>query len=398
MAKMLFLPTAAKHNMAKKTFVHKTRIVKGEKWHIEFWVYDVEDQTEARHRKDFDLNKIEDITTRGLVAEIITNNLDSIAQVLLKPTKSKLPESEGMSLLDAIDMALKVKMASPRKSSHKNYKMVRNRLTEWAEKRAYLSMDVQHFTKKHAQAFYDHMKSLGKYRGVTLNNIRNHARGLWTEIISRDQGIKENPWKSIKSARVEEKHRRAFTEDEKKVVAAYIRETDYWLYRAVLLQYYCFIRPVELCRLRFKNFNYSQGTVTIEPSDAKKWKRRICTIPASIIGYFTDGIFNQFPVNHFIFGAPALGVMLPHTNPGNENRMYKRHKKCLEILKGRGDLNDINGLTWYSWKDTGISAHSKATTPLSTRDQAGHEDFKTTMIYYHKNAVNVEYRDLEDTL
>jgi hypothetical protein len=61
-------------------------------------------------------------------------------------------------------------------------------------------------------------------------------------------------------------------------------------------------------------------------------------------------------------------------------------------------LADIKGLTWYSWKDTGISNNISATSPMSTRDQAGHSSFNMTLTYYSANEVNQEYQDLPDSL
>jgi len=55
-------------------------------------------------------------------------------------------------------------------------------------------------------------------------------------------------------------------------------------------------------------------------------------------------------------------------------------------------------LTWYGWKYTGISAHAPKTSPVATRDQAGHTDFDTTLIYYTPDPVNQEYRALPDDL
>jgi len=67
-------------------------------------------------------------------------------------------------------------------------------------------------------------------------------------------------------------------------------------------------------------------------------------------------------------------------------------------LKKRGQLKDITGLHWYSWKDTGISLHTRNTSPVATKDQAGHTDLSTTSLYYTPAEVNAEYRDLKNDL
>lgn len=174
------------------------------------------------------------------------------------------------------------------------------------------------------------------------------------------------------------------------------------MFRGVLLQFFCYIRPVELLRLRFKNFDLGRGVVTVESSDAKSWKKRVVTIPKSVLHYFTDGIFDKQPANYYLFGRRPIGnrrwSLEPWTVQISEGRMYIRHRRVLWRLRDAGKLGDITGLHWYSWKDTGISMHTRKTSPVATKDQAGHADLSITSVYYHADPLNAEYRALENDL
>jgi len=98
-------------------------------------------------------------------------------------------------------------------------------------------------------------------------------------------------------------------------------------------------------------------------------------------------------------GEGARAKMLPSPVQIDELRPYKRHARILQRLHDSGALpGDISGLTWYSWKDTGISLHAAKTSPLATRDQAGHVDFAITDVYYHAPEIIPEYRKLENDL
>lgn len=91
--------------------------------------------------------------------------------------------------------------------------------------------------------------------------------------------------------------------------------------------------------------------------------------------------------------------MQPAALPIDEERPYKRHARVLIRLKNDGRLTgDISGLTWYSWKDTGISMHTRRTSPVATKDQAGHTDLSVTSLYYHVEETNREYQALENDL
>lgn len=380
--------------MAKKIFA-RARIVKSSRWTIDFTIYDANTGEESRQRRDFDLNKIDDLELRQAVADRIVKNIEIFAAA-----KPPAATDKGPGLKDSIELAVKIKQRLPRNSSRRRYITVSKPLLSWAKKLNYSDLPVRGFTRKHAIAYWDHFTTQKKYRGKTLNNYLDALRSLWNVLQDREQTA-ENPWERIKPVREEEKTRRVFTSEERRTVAFAAMQTDYWLFRGILLQFYCYIRPVELTRLRFKDFDFSAGTVTVQEADSKQYRRVTKAIPRSIINYFTDGRFERYPANYYMYGWKEVGgveQMEPSTKPINEMRPYKRHHKLLLRLLEDGKLRDITGLTWYSWKDTGISIHARKTGPVATKEQAGHRNLAMTSIYYHSAETNPEYQALEDDL
>lgn len=171
----------------------------------------------------------------------------------------------------------------------------------------------------------------------------------------------------------------------------------YWLYRAMLLLYYCGIRRNEMCRLRFGDFDFKTGLIFLSEADTKNYKDRSPTIPKVILDAFTDGIFDKYPKKCYVFGKEWKPNPSEQLNP---NRISKTHRRMLDQLVEAGTLNaeDIAGLDFYAWKDTAISTHIHITSPISTRDQVGHATLEQTLVYYHAKKINQEYRDLPDTL
>jgi len=355
---------------------------------------------ETRHRQDFDLNDIEDERVREEVAARLVRYIEVFA-----PQKSSKaytePDAAPVTVKDAVAFAVSLKERLPRKNSIKKYHTVSRAFLAWCDKMHYSALPVGEFGKKHARAWWDYLSASRKYRGRTLNNYLATLRALWSEMQDREM-VGENPWTKIKPVRIEEKLRRPFTDDERRTVAAYIEKTDYWLFRGVLLQFFCYIRPVELIRLKFKDFDLGKGLVTVKEGNAKQWRRQVKTIPASVLHYFRDGIFDKCPGNYHLFGRVGEGArakMQPAPLPIDEGRPYKRHARILARLKAAGKLTgDITGLTWYSWKDTGISMHTRQTSPVATKDQAGHTNLAVTSVYYHTPEENAEYRVLENDL
>lgn len=167
------------------------------------------------------------------------------------------------------------------------------------------------------------------------------------------------------------------------------------MFIAALLQYHCLIRPVELTRLRFKYFDLQKGVVNLPGDITKNGKPRRATIPKQSLHYLMELNFANYPTNYFVFGKG----LNPHASVAvTDNVCYKWHDKYLKELKKAEKLNDTTGLTWYSWKDTGITDIGKKISPIGLKDQAGHESLDTTMIYYHQDEINIEIRDLDSDI
>lgn len=384
----------------KKTYLTRARLVKGRRWTIDFTCFDAETGAETRRRQDFDLNSIEDLHVREEVAARIVRNIEVFAVPKAQKAPA-VPIADATTVKDAVELALSLKRRLPRRNSIKKYETIARALLEWCRKMHYVALPVAEFGRKQARAYWDYLTTSRKYRGRTLNNYLATLRAMWAEMTERDM-VPENPWTRIKPVRNEEKLRRPFTDEERRIVAQHIVATDYWLFRGVLLQFFCYVRPVELCRLRFRDFDLGRGLVTVREDAAKGWRKVVKTIPASVLHYFRDGRFDKVPGNYYLFGRVGEGArakMEPSPRQIDENRPYKRHQRILQRLKAAGQLTgDISGLTWYSWKDTGISMHTRKTSPVATKDQAGHTDLSVTSIYYHSEEMNEEYRDLANDL
>ena len=376
--------------MAKKTFVRRARVVKGARWYIDYTIVDAQTGVEVRRRQGFDLDDIADLQVREQVAERLARFLDSF--ISESGPVAALPEKQER-VGECLARALEVKTSGPRPNSHRNYRTAARYVLEWLGTNG-RRRPVAEFDRRKARQFRDYLKGQRKYTGRTINNYCNCLRTIWNEMRALDL-VKENPWTDLKPERQADKRRRVFTLEERRVVAEELRQHHYYLFRAVLLLYYCYIRPAEMIRLRRRNFDLEAGIIQIEAGQAKMWKARTVTIPARILPYFTDGIFDRIPAGYFVFGdrwepQAARGL--------NGTSMFKKHREIITDLGAAGKIKDPDTLTLYSWKDTGISTHARTTSPLSTRDQAGHSDLSQTMRYYHGQRVNVEYRGLEDDL
>ena len=377
-----------------KKILSNPRLIRGKRWKIQFFEYDTETGEEVPRFQEFNLNSISDLIVREEVAKCLLSNLEKFARFTDR-------KRTGPNVTEAIQHAISIKKKLPRAVSFSTYRTVQNLFFSWLKQTGYGELPIKSFTRKHAAEFWDTVTDK-RLKGRTLNNYLVGISALWTVLIKREVADK-NPFELIDHVRNGEKKRRPFTDDERVCVAKWAEEHDYWLFRGILLQYFCYIRPSELNRLKFKHFNFSEGSVTVTEDNAKTYKTRVATIPKSVLKYFVDGRFERYPANFYLFGMPDErgrgGGVQPAPRPAEKMRMYKRHYKLLKRLHEQGLLADIEGLSWYSWKDTGITKRlNNENYLLPTRDQAGHENINTTMIYRHKNRINEAYQNMPNDL
>jgi integrase len=167
------------------------------------------------------------------------------------------------------------------------------------------------------------------------------------------------------------------------------------LFYTVLILYCCFLRPKEIRSLKFKQFDLKRGLIYLSYKHAKDNDNRIVTIPSAFLPYFDVEFFAKHPAESYVFGAdfkPGKASSCGH------NIMYRQHLAVLEELKREGKLRDIEGLTLYSWKDTGITEALEYLPLLSVQDQAGHSKPEMTMKYRHKGEVNDAFRGFENKI
>lgn len=205
-------------------------------------------------------------------------------------------------------------------------------------------------------------------------------RTLYSDLIKRGY-LEVNPFAGFTAKKVGEKGRRAFLLGEARAVALAVATRRRLLFYALVLEYACYLRPAEMRRLRFEDFDLTNYTVHVPASKEKTWRAKTCLIPEHYRYLFDEPFWSAYPLRHFIFGKGFA----PHASKQcGERTMNAIHREILKDLHLSGELSDLTGLSWYSWKDTGITDALYEIDPSTVQDQAGHADIAITMIYKAK--------------
>ncbi|MDF1867718.1 MAG: hypothetical protein P1U70_23060 [Saprospiraceae bacterium] len=332
------------------------RLVKGFRWYILYYQTNPATGKRERFRETFDLNRIHDLEKRYEMAIQQLRIIDSKLPLgyPFQNEISKTPSREN--IVTAIQIGTKILCKSERKRTRQTAVSMSNIFNDFLEIEDLKDMKIGEFRKIHARKFLDYGLFEREIANRTYNNYVERMKTLFYELKERDYVI-ENPFVGFKKKKVKGKKRRAFSEEERDIMAKVISKSDNWLYLGVLLQYHCFIRPIELRRLRFYMIDLNEGIIKMPGDTTKNWEDAIITIPDSLISILEDFNFKKYNQRFLVFGKK----MTPHPNiPCSHDNLNSRHKAILKDLFSKGRLNDIDGLSFYSWKDTGAYALFKA--------------------------------------
>jgi len=382
------------------------RIVKAcDRWYISFYASDDLNNGQRKHfRPTFNLNRIHNLKEREQRAHDLVLKLqvwlDSGKPIShfderkVRITGQLLDEYSLLNtpLKKALDHVVSIKQ-SLRPDSVRSIESVGRMCVAFMEKKGWDQLKIGEVDKKHSMAYLDDCLIVRKLPPITWNNQVSILRTMFNELLERGY-VESNPFVGIKKKKNLPKCRRNFTQAEARIVMQRIHDRPLLFY-TVLIMYCCYLRPKEIRSLKFKNVELRAGVIRLSHKDTKDKDNRVVTIPSAFLPYFDQAFFEKHPADSYIFGEDFKPGQ---TKACGKNIAYRQHRQVLEDLQKLGKLKDIEGLTLYSWKDTGITDALQCLPLLAVQDQAGHTKPEMTMRYRHKAEVNDAFKAFENKI
>lgn len=347
--------------------------------YIEFRAYDPE--RGKMRRKTVKLNRIKGITNRRTYARRV------IKQLTEQLNHGWNPWIAGdVGELVVFEEAVKryeahiEKMLSSgyfRKETYDGYKSYVKIMREYISKER-PTYYVYQFNRKFCVDFLDYIFIDRNNGAQTRNNYLNFLRVFSGFLVDKGYlGSKPTDGISPISKRLYKKERECIPLDVVGRIADYCRAKEPDFLFACYLLYYCFIRPVEMTRLRVRHFNLKACTLTIPGELSKNKTTQTITLPKKVIQYGIDlGVFSA-PMDDFIFSY--------RLKPGREQIDPKHFRDHWDNV--RQALGMKKEWKFYSLKDTGITEMcDKNVAPRHVKDQARHSSLAITDIYLQKSA------------
>lgn len=349
-------------------------------WHIEFNAFDP--SIGKMRRKRIKVNRIKSIKARRKYAKEIIARLNDQLTHGWNPWIA-----QDAANLDLFEDALEryenyvEKMFEDgyfRKETYSGYKSNIKILREYIGKQRPIYY-VYQFDRRFCSDFLDHVFIERDNCAQTRNNYLNFLKVFSGFLV--DKGLlKERPTNGIApiSKRLYRKERTGIPAATLGKISEYLAKADPYFLFACYLLHYCFIRPVEMTRLRIKHFSLKDSTVTIPGGLSKNHETQTVSIPKKVLLYGVDlGVFSK-PMGDFLFSADGL-------RPGDEEidpKIFRDHwekvRKALKLPKT---------MKFYSLKDSGITEMCRHMDTVRVKDQARHSSLATTTIYLEEAEV-----------
>jgi len=141
------------------------------------------------------------------------------------------------------------------------------------------------------------------------------------------------------------------------VVLRYLSENDRSLYVAALMLGYLAIRPREIRDLQVRNIDLKRWVINMPGAQSKNNRNSVVTIPTELCVVFEALGLDGVPGHYYLFGGGRgngrhNAKLKPAPARIGEHTLSEKFRKVLRLLHASGALPDIEGLQFYSLKDS----------------------------------------------
>ncbi len=241
-------------------------------------------------------NRIKDARERRKYLTDIRNVLEKMLNEGCVPTayqKDAYSENKEINIKDAIELAINNAKAVMKESSFKDYSYRLKRFEKWLnEKQVY--GNITNITKKTVTNFLN--ETLETTSAKNRNNLRANL-SIFFSFLEENEYIPENFVKKIKVINAKPERNKTYTPNQAQTIFETLQKQDKELHLFIKFISYNFLRPLEVCRLKVKDIDIKNASLTIQTknktlkSDKLLGILFVSTKSLGNCGIFTESIF-----------------------------------------------------------------------------------------------------------
>lgn len=148
--------------------------------------------------------------------------------------------------------------------------------------------------------------------------------------------------------------------------------------------------------LKIENIDLDKGLILLEGAQIKNRNLASITMPSHFVDYLKEIRIKKYPAHYYVFSKD----LKPGTIHVGFNKIPTRRRTIIRKLNKFGVLCDIEGKTFYSWKDTAVrEIIEEGVTVPPLQKHFRHSSLETTQRYLESfGYCNDSIRDLKSRL
>ncbi|MEL0650750.1 site-specific integrase [Algibacter sp. TI.3.09] len=274
--------------------------------------------------------------------------------------EQKEKEEVKMTIREAFDFSLELKAKVINERSLKDYQYSTNAVVKWVKENKPKIKTIDQFTKKVALEFLNSV--LLKSSARNRNNYRLNLSSLM-QTLEDNEIIASNPMRKISVLKSIPKRNQTYSANEQEDIFKYLEKEDPILLLYIKFISYNLLRPIEVCRLKIKDFDLKNNTIKFK---AKNSPLKTKIIPKIILKELPD--LSKLNPENFLFTPIKLGGAWDATENNRRDYFSKRFKT---VVKEKFNLDNNHGL--YSFRHTFITklyrALAQSTSPHAAKSE-----------------------------
>lgn len=357
------------------------RLHRGKVWFVDFYCFDP--VTGRMRRKKYHLNRIKPVKERyDRAAELIaavTMRLRSGWNVWVQTesTREQTPWTECVGYYRAYCERAAKKGVMKDKTAY-GYLNYLDSFLKWMQQNVRPVLYCYQVDVFLLQDFLDYVLIDRERSARTRNNYLTWLSTLCTWMVQKGY-LRDNPTAKIAKLREEPKQRTALSAAELERLNGYLAARNKFYLLACLMEYYTFIRPVELVQIKIENISIREQKVFVPGAVSKNRRDGMVGLNETVLRLMVELRTFDSPGGYYLFGRD-----FKPSGKRADGRIFREY-----FVKVREALKWDESKMFYSLKDSGIRDLANAEGIVVARDQARHTDISTTNKYLVRDGLTV---------
>tara|TARA_R110000787_G_scaffold105172_1_gene212623 strand:+ start:403 stop:1683 length:1281 start_codon:yes stop_codon:yes gene_type:complete len=338
---------------------------------------------ERQHNLKFGVNRLKTFKERIQFLELHKKGLIEAIENGYSPFNLNDFEDEKKvhTIKEALELAYEHCTLSVSRITSKDYLHTKNQFLDFL--RYDQTKDINDLTKSVVLKFLN--KKLKETSARTRNNSKASLSALFTIMENKLNLIDRNFIKDIGNEKTKPKTDRTFTRKELKDIVEYLKNNDPYLLMYIRFVSYCFLRPVEVNRLKVKDVNLEENLLYFKAKNKPQKTKRIPSIFIEDVKAMNLHLCNK---EYFLFTLKNNPAEWNTDDNTRRDAFSKRFKK----VKNKFNLGKEYGL--YSFRHsfiTNLFRYLRTTENKSYSESikelqpiTGHETQQALEMYIHK--------------